>query len=183
MKNTFTIKRLIFFSLIIAFSYSLNAQNKLRKYLLTGTGQLVSGMLDGTIESISYHYENGFKTRFPKANDVFWNPAVSWKNKYKDGNCELGPKFAGSTTIFVSTTDAYHLLRTGKRSIDGLSLAYYINRECSGPQGKEFIDKKHSKKKWKSVAKDFIILTAIRCAGFHLTYSLAFKPIRNYQHN
>lgn len=74
-------------------------------------------MLDGTIETISYHYETGFQSRFSNINNQFWNPTLSWKNKYKDGNPALGPKFMGSTTIFASTTDAYHLLRTTKRTI------------------------------------------------------------------
>jgi len=31
------------------------------------------------------------------------------------------------------------------------------------------------KKKWLRVGMDFVILTAIRTAGFHLTYSLLFR--------
>lgn len=136
---------------------------------------LVSGMLDGTIESISFHYDNGFKKRFPKINNQFWDPSVSWKNKYKEGNCAMGPKFTGSTNVFVCTTDAYHMLRTTKRSIDGLTLAYYVNKNCS--------DKKAKNKKWKNTATDFLILTAIRCIGFNVTYNLLFNPQKNYYKN
>lgn len=39
----------------------------------------------------------------------FWNPALSWMNKYKDGDIEKGEKFFGSSTVFVSFTDAWHL--------------------------------------------------------------------------
>lgn len=144
------------------------AQKKWKDYLVSGSAMFVSGMLDGTIESISYHYENGFKQRLPKANDQFWNPAVSWKNKYYQNNAQLGPKFLGSTTIFACTTDAYHLLRTTKRGIDAASLVYYMNKECKS--------NKTFSKRWKSEVKDFLILTAIRCVGFHLTYSIMFKP-------
>jgi len=52
---------------------------------------LLSGMLDGTVEGITWHYEEGFKPRCPKANDYFWNPALSWKNKYKNGDPQQGP--------------------------------------------------------------------------------------------
>src|ERR1700739_2916170 len=114
MKNIVSINpiknRTLFLSaaFTILFCFSLSAQRKFKDYLITGSSMLVSGLLDGTIESISFHYDNGFKTRFPKINDQFWNPAISWANKYKNGNCELGPKFIGSTNIFVCTTDAYH---------------------------------------------------------------------------
>lgn len=40
----------------------------------------------------------------------FWDPDVSWKNKWKNGNHEEGPRFLGSTTIFVALTDGWHLM-------------------------------------------------------------------------
>ncbi|MGZ4091279.1 MAG: hypothetical protein ACXVNO_11205 [Bacteroidia bacterium] len=160
--------------LIVSFllvHFNSEGQTNWKKYFIYGSAMFASGMIDGTIESISYHYENGFKRRCPNVNDQFWNPAVSWKNKYKGGNPESGPKFTGSTTAFAFTTDAYHLLRTSKRTINGLTIAYYANET--------YREKVTAKKKWKSVVKDFAILTAIRCAGFHLTYSLLFKR-QNY---
>lgn len=133
---------------------------------------LASGMLDGTIESMNYHYESGFQARFPKINNQFWNPALSWKNKYKNGIPSEGPKFKGSTNIFVCTTDGYHMLRTTKRAIEGVTLVYYVNKTyCDGT-----ITKKS--KNWKKIATDFAVLTMIRCVGFHLTYSFAFKPVK-----
>jgi len=41
----------------------------------------------------------------------WWNPDISWQNKYKYGDHASGPKFWGSTTIFVAITDASHMLR------------------------------------------------------------------------
>lgn len=55
---------------------------------------------------ISHNYE---KSIFFKYNNLFWDPSVSWKNKYKEGKKELGEKFLGSSTIFVMFTDAWHL--------------------------------------------------------------------------
>jgi len=84
--NTSPIKNtILFFSIIILClaHYSVSAQKKFKDYLIIGSSSFVSGMLDGTIESISYHYDNGFKKRFSKVNDQFWNPAISWTNKYK----------------------------------------------------------------------------------------------------
>ena len=181
MKNIFitrSTKKLVLFislALFVSLHYSAPAQRKWKDYLVTGSSMLASGMLDGTIESINYHYDSGFKTRFPKINNQFWDPSISWKNKYKDGNYALGPKFTGSTNIFVCTTDAYHMLRTTKRSIDGLTLAYYVNKTCS--------NKKNRNKKWKNIATDFLVLTAIRCIGFNLTYNVLFNPQKNYLKN
>ncbi len=158
--------------LLLVSCNSLLAQRKLKDYFITGSAMLASGMLDGTIESISFHYEKGFKRRLPNTNDQFWDPSISWKNKYKYGNSEMGPRFAGSTNIFVCTTDGYHMLRTAKRSIEALSIAYYVNKSCHEGPGK--------RKRWKNVLTDFLVLSAIRCVGFNLTYAVAFNPGRSY---
>jgi hypothetical protein len=144
------------------------AQKKFKKLLLVGTSQLVSGFLDGTKESLSFHYNNGFKPRFKKANDQFWDPCKSWTNKYRNGDPQQGEKFMGSTTCFAFTTDAYHMIRTTKRAIDGVSMAYLLNDDvCT---------KKLSKKqKIKTMIKDFAVITAMRCVGFTLSYNFVFR--------
>jgi hypothetical protein len=176
--RTTTIKFLMLI-LLVALTITTKAQKKLKHYLIAGSSCLVSGMLDGTVESISYHYDNGFKPRFKHINDQFWNPALSWKNKYKNGDPTQGPQFAGSTTMFCYTTDAYHLLRTTKRTLDGFTLVYFMDQSCKNKVNAEmtsFEKRQFKKKKWKNAVKDFAILTTIRCIGFHLTYSVAFKP-------
>lgn len=160
-------KHMFLLVLALAFNSGLRSQMELKNYILAGSAMFLSGMTDGTIESINYHYEDGFKLRCPGANDQFWNPALSWKNKYKNNDPAQGPKFVGSTNVFVFTTDAYHLLRTTNRGLDGFSIAYYINESCP-----EFRSKK---RKWLIVARDFVALALIRSAGFHLTYSILFR--------
>ena len=46
---------------------------------------------------------------FKNLNPNYFNPTVSWKNKYKDGDYTKGAKFFGSTTFFVMFTDFWHL--------------------------------------------------------------------------
>lgn len=47
---------------------------------------------------------------FRKWNQRFWNPVVSWHNKWKNnGTSKDGEKFPGSSTFLVWTTDAWHL--------------------------------------------------------------------------
>jgi hypothetical protein len=49
----------------------------------------------------------------------FWNPKMSWRNKYKDidgdgiGDVFGGPRFPRSTTFFVAFTDGWHLIQLG----------------------------------------------------------------------
>ena len=42
-------------------------------------------------------------------NQEFFNPKISWKNKWKDGDSKKGEKFLGSSTVFVMFADAWHL--------------------------------------------------------------------------
>lgn len=44
-------------------------------------------------------------------NPLFWDKSQSWKNKWKNGDASQGEKFPGSSTIFVSFTDAWHLFQ------------------------------------------------------------------------
>lgn len=48
---------------------------------------------------------------FKNKNPLFWNYKISWKNKWKNGDPTQGEKFWGSSTIFVSFTDAWHLFQ------------------------------------------------------------------------
>jgi hypothetical protein len=139
--------------------------SQIKRYILPGAAMFVSGLLDGTGEAISFHYA-GFKNRFPKANDQFWNPQESWRNKYKGGDPTLGPAFPGSTTSFAWTTDAYHLLRTSGRAIQTATLVFELDRSVRG---------KNLRKNWKRMVLDFAVLSTLRNIGFTATYDLMFK--------
>ena len=66
----------------------------------------MSGLAKGMNDVLDYHYDN-FKEIHPNANDQWWNPNVSWTNKYKNG-IPPTPKYFLSTTLFVVPTDAKH---------------------------------------------------------------------------
>lgn len=74
--------------------------------IITGIIILIYGICKGIKDKISFHYGSGWTKNL---NPLYWNPILSWKNKYKNGKVSEGPKFLGSTTIFVSFTDAWHL--------------------------------------------------------------------------
>lgn len=109
------------------------------------------GCADGITDHLQFHYKKG-----DFENDLFWNPKESWKNKYKDGNPDLGEKFFGSTTFLVWTTDAWHLFKTIKVSIIQFLVAFLLLRG----------------KRWYWVLIGLFGAKLVVGAGFHLFYTL-----------
>jgi hypothetical protein len=66
---------------------------------------VISGISKAVQDKIQFHF---YESRFKKLG-TFWNPELSWENKWKDGDPKKGERFPGSSTIFVSLTDAWHL--------------------------------------------------------------------------
>lgn len=88
---------------------------------------IIAGILNAAMDSIAMKYN---KSIFPKlfpTKDQFFNPLVSWKNKYKNGNPAQGPKFFGSTTFLAFTTDAWHLFKTSMLTL------LFIGAVCYSP--------------------------------------------------
>ena len=73
----------------------------------------LSAISESIMDKIQFHYDKSiFSTE--KYNQLFWNPIESWKNKWKDDL--KTEKFLGSSTIFVFTTDAWHLFKFFKNT-------------------------------------------------------------------
>jgi hypothetical protein len=67
-----------------------------------------SSIAEAIMDKVQFHYEKSiFST--DKYNQLFWNPIESWKNKWKEDL--KTEKFVGSSSIFVFTTDAWHLFK------------------------------------------------------------------------
>ena len=118
----------------------------------------LSGMADGTAEALKYRYPE-FKKVFPNANDQFWNPNLSWTNKYRNGDYLQGEKFLGSTTVFVWTTDGYHMVRAIRNC--SMILAVTLN----------FGDLKP----WYYYIIEGIIYYVSYTSGFTTTYGILFR--------
>jgi len=70
---------------------------------------LIAGLSEGIMDSIQFHFK---KTRFSRfKNQSFWDPNISWKNKWKNGDPSLGERFKFSSTLLVGLTDAWHLFK------------------------------------------------------------------------
>ncbi len=120
----------------------------------------IGGAANGVHETISHHYGQ-FKKVHPNANDQYWNPEISWKNKYEDfDNGNMSSNYMGAKTYLAWTTDAKHLMSvTSNASLIGATAIITIG----------------SKQKWYDYAIQIIAMSAARSAGFHLTYSLIYK--------
>ena len=103
--------------LVLLASFSLQAQEKKaekpkwridKNKILTGSLVLVAGSAKGFNETLHFNYK-AFENTFPGANENWFNPQISWRNKYKDGDPDNGPKFFLSTSVLVMVTDQYHL--------------------------------------------------------------------------
>lgn len=108
MKNSLFI--ILLCAPLSSFCQDAKYQFKLKEHIVPAAFVLVAGAADGINQALQFRYD-GFKRAFPGANDQFYNPAISWTNKYKDHDPAKGEAFLGSKTVFVFTTDAYHLSR------------------------------------------------------------------------
>ena len=51
-----------------------------------------------------------YVSKFRRLNPYFWNPKVSYLNKWSDFDIKK-EKFLGSSTVFVAFTDSWHLFK------------------------------------------------------------------------
>ena len=125
----------------------------MKNYIITAIALFLFGCSIGLMDHLQFHYHKGqFK------NEQFWNPQISWKNKYKDGNPDLGPAYFGSTTFLAWTTDGWHMIKTIGFSILQLLIAFLLMR----------------KQKWYYTVLAFIIIKLVFVSGFHLVYTIIF---------
>lgn len=105
---------------------SVTAQINYKSIIAPTALSFVSGAAWGLHETTTHHWSK-FQTRFPNASQKFWNPAISWRNKYNGGNPELG-----RNGKLIWTSDAKHLLAsTNQVFIFGAGCTIFIGRKVS----------------------------------------------------
>jgi len=115
---------------------------------------VVSGASDGIRDTLQFHYhETGFAQ-----DDLFWNPDISWRNKWKNGDHTQGERFPGSSTVFVWATDAWHLFQTIHLASFRIAMLVAVSMAF------QF--------KWWEWVLLFFTISAVWSGGFHLVYSL-----------
>jgi len=142
--------------LIILFTLlTLKCNAQIKKYIVPASLTFVSGMSDGLNQALQFRY-SGFKRVFPKARDQWYDPSISWRNKYKDGDPSKGAKFFGSTSFLVGTTDAYHATRTVSNSFNAAAIVFSVT---------------DGKRKWWEYIVEALSYWTINRIGFSLVYN------------
>ena len=80
--------------------------------IATGIFMALAGIFNAAMDVASFYWHESVFNNGNEKFAHFTNPKMSWMNKYKDFDPEKGPKFPGSTTIFVWTTDLWHLCKS-----------------------------------------------------------------------
>jgi len=147
-------------SIVLLCSTNATAQINWKREILPSICFFVAGTMEGAAETLKWHPQE-FQKRFPNANMDYWNPELSWPNKYKNGDPAQGPAYFGSTTFLAWTTDGYHLARTVRTT--SVMVGILLTPDIKG-------------QKWYIYLAKAAIYSAAYTAGFHLTYTLIFKP-------
>ena len=125
------------------------------KFIFKSTAVFLSGMSDGFNQSLLFRYQT-VKEEF-NLNDQFWNPDISWRNKWKNGDFTQGEKFLGSSTIFVGFTDGYHMTRMISQGLLCTSIVINLSEK---------------KKKWLTYLEEGFAYYLLHGIGFYLMYNV-----------
>ena len=147
--------------LLLFVSFSLHAQDPEKKKwridknkILTGSLVFVGGAAKGFNETLQFNYKI-FEKAFPGANKQWFAPKVSWRNKYKGGNPDNGPRYFLSTSVLVMFTDQYHLNNFIQKTAIMSAIVLKIGE---------------GKKPFKHYLLDLAYYSACYSAGFAATY-------------
>jgi hypothetical protein len=115
----------------------------------------VSGALWGLHETLLHHWPH-FAAKHPNANPHWWNPAESWRNKYRDRDPEQG-----RTGWPAQVTDAQHLLVLGHNAtLFGAGVSIAVGK----------------RRRWWRYALDAGASLVAYSAGNFLIYNLLYHP-------
>jgi hypothetical protein len=123
-------------------------------HLITGGLVFLAGAAKGFNETLQFHWKE-FHRQFPHANPQWYNPAISWRNKYKNGDAAQGPKSFLSTSVLIMFTDQYHLNNFINKMSWGTALVVKLGE---------------GKKPLKHYLLDFLYYAVCNQAGFATTY-------------
>lgn len=91
--------------------------------ILASISFCIAGIFEAFMDIIQFKF---FQSPFVKLDHRFWNPSVSWQNKWSQGDPKFGPKFFGSTTFLVWTTDGWHLMKWLRNRFVELTILFLL---------------------------------------------------------
>lgn len=84
---------------------------------------MLAAVCNALMDTIQFHW---YKFRWNnKVNPLFWNPAISWKNKYINGNPIDGLRFKGIFGFMANFLDAWHLFKMLMIICFALSIVFF----------------------------------------------------------
>lgn len=94
----------------------------------------LAAICNAVMDVISFHYKQSIFSRY---NPQWWNPAISWKNKYIDWDNDvrmekrisIGNIFSIKYPTFL--TDAWHFFKSSMLALLGLAIILY--KPCVNP--------------------------------------------------
>jgi hypothetical protein len=109
----------------------------------------LSGVSNAVMDTLVHHYNSSI---FRDKNVKFWNPKDSWMNKWiVDIDGSYKERFVGSSTVFVWTTDGWHLFQFLMLKFIFLAVVFY-----DGITGYKAID--------------FVLLHTVFSVSFEVSY-------------
>ncbi len=142
-----------------SFAQKKDAKFWIDRYKYTAPLMFTAGIADGHVEILTHKYHK-FQSKWKNANPNKWNPDITWKNKWKNGDRLQGEKFPLSSTLLVFTTDPYHMLRTYEHLSTSLAVIIPI---------------KGKKEKFYVYLIDFLVISCSKSLGFYLTYESYYE--------
>jgi len=123
----------------------------------------VAGASKGLSDTLQFHYSQSIFSA-GKYNQNYFNPDLSWKNKYQDyDHGDRSEAFPLSTTALVALTDAWHLSQMFQ------TLAWVLALLFSWRLGYEFYNNQRLSKLL-AVFSLFVLVYLSFQIGFNLTY-------------
>jgi hypothetical protein len=152
------LKRLVFILLLLpALAYSQGFKAYLRNNGASLACMAAAGQADGWNQAAAHHYP-ALDRKFG-LNDQYFNPAISWTNKYKNHDPAQGAAFFGSDTFLVTGTDFYHATRGGQHTFFLGAIVFKIGK----------------RQRWYKYLIDAAAYSLAYAAGFNLTYEIICK--------
>lgn len=79
-----------------------------RRSLIISILMLIIGITSGTMDTLAHHFSTSI---FAGIDDQFFDPAISWTNKYKNCDPTQGEAFLFASTWLSWITDAWHMAK------------------------------------------------------------------------
>jgi hypothetical protein len=85
----------------------------------------IAAILNASMDVVSTKWVKSFFNKHLKKYEQFFNPQLSWRNKWKNGDPKQGERFPLSSTMLVFLTDWWHLAKSSMILSFCISIVFY----------------------------------------------------------